>query len=92
MSLRDHVARSMRPREADATAVDLLLAMLTLDPGQRPSAEECLNHPYFSSGVPTMTAQEFRELTRDMPKSHEFAVKLDRSRSRAGRAGGAGVA
>lgn len=87
--MRDHIARSMRPREADPAAVDLLLAMLTLDPGQRPSAEECLNHPYFSSGVEPMTAQEFRELTRDMPKSHEFAVKLDRSRSRAGRAGAA---
>lgn len=91
MSLRDHVLRSMRPREPDPASLDLLLCMLSLDPGLRPSAQECLSHPYFVSGVPEMTASEFRELTQDMPMSHEYAVKQDRSRSRAGR-GGAGAA
>lgn len=90
MSLRDHVLRSMRPREVDPVALDLLLRMLSLDPGQRPSARACLEHSYFSSGVSLMTAPEFRELTHGMPMSHEYAVKQDRSRSRAGR-GAAGA-
>lgn len=88
MSLRDHVLRSMRPREPEPASLELLLCMLSLDPGQRPSAQECINHPYFASGVPEMTPPEFLELTRDMPMSHEYAVKQDRSRSRAGRGGG----
>lgn len=40
--------RELTPLSA-ASAVDLLKRMFVFDPAKRPSAEECLRHPYFAS-------------------------------------------
>ncbi|KAG1657422.1 hypothetical protein FOA52_011792 [Chlamydomonas sp. UWO 241] len=41
--------------EASAEALDLLQSMLSWDPNKRPTAVQCLQHPYFTIGVrPTM--------------------------------------
>lgn len=39
------------PPHVPAQVIDLLSQMLTYDPKGRPTAEQCLQHPYFSVGV-----------------------------------------
>jgi cyclin-dependent kinase 7 len=43
---------------APADALDLLGRMLALDPARRPSAQQCLEHPYFASNAPPPTPPE----------------------------------
>ena len=78
----DHVQRCTGEFPVEGPALELLCSMLSLDPAQRPSAAECLKHPYFSSDPPQMTSNDFRELTRDLPQSHDYTVKKDRKRGR----------
>lgn len=56
--------------------------MLSLNPAKRPSAAECLKHPYFASDPPQMSADAFRDLTRGLPQSHDYTVKKDRKRAK----------
>lgn len=35
-------------RKLPSSALELAMQLLQYDPERRPSAEECLNHPYFS--------------------------------------------
>jgi len=46
------------PVEITAACFDLLTKMLALDPANRPSATECLNHPYFTSEYPPLLTDE----------------------------------
>lgn len=39
------------PSHTPAAAMDLLSQMLTYDPKQRPTAEQCLQHPFFTTGA-----------------------------------------
>lgn len=39
------------PSHTPALALDLLAQMLTYDPKARPTAEQCLQHPFFSVGI-----------------------------------------
>lgn len=39
------------PSHVPSVAVDLMQQMLKYDPKQRPTAEQCLSHPYFNVGI-----------------------------------------
>lgn len=39
------------PKHVPAAAIDLMNQMMTYDPKQRPTAEQCLQHPFFSVGI-----------------------------------------
>eukprot|EP00892_Ulva_mutabilis_P003877 jgi/Ulvmu1/1861/UM012_0017.1 len=82
VDFEEHFRQCCGERPVDVAALELLSSMLSLDPSKRPSATECLRHPYFSSGPPPIGAEEFRELTRDLPQSHDYNVKKDRKRLR----------
>lgn len=41
--------------QASSDAIDLLKRMMKLDPGQRPTAAEALEHPYFTKNLPVPT-------------------------------------
>jgi len=42
----------------DDTTLELICMMLTMDPAQRPSAEECLAHRFFSQSPSVATNSE----------------------------------
>jgi len=56
--------------------VDLLKQLLTYDPAKRMSAEQALNHAFFSSELPPMTSKE------DMPRFEEHHVRHTRKEQR----------
>lgn len=56
-------------------AIDLLATMLSLDPSRRPSAGECLRHPFFAHPPAAMSREDFLAATRNFTGSHEFVVK-----------------
>jgi serine/threonine protein kinase len=70
-TFRKHCQTQKIPEDA----IDLLAHMLSLDPSKRPSAEECLQHPYFQHDPPPMTRREFLDATQHFASSHEFVVK-----------------
>lgn len=49
--------------------------MLQLDPAERPSASECLEHAYFRMPPAPMAAPEFAQVTAGIYSSHEHTVK-----------------
>eukprot|EP00877_Chromochloris_zofingiensis_P015175 jgi/Chrzof1/9911/Cz04g20160.t1 len=69
--------------QASEDALDLLSKMVSLDPRKRPSAEEALNHPYFTNApAPTPPSQlpkpPLREDNPLMPAAPKPAVNLAR--------------
>lgn len=42
---------SVMPKQLPAQALDLIAQMLAYDPARRPTAQQCLQHPFFSVGI-----------------------------------------
>ncbi|GAX76513.1 hypothetical protein CEUSTIGMA_g3959.t1 [Chlamydomonas eustigma] len=55
-------------------AVDLMTAMCHWDPNKRPTAVQCLQHPYFSIGVRPSIPVATSPATGDRPSSHSFMI------------------
>lgn len=86
VSLEEHFRRSCPTnKEIDHQALDLLSLMLSPNPAKRPSATECLQHPYFTDpqAEQQMAEEEFLRLTDGLQSCHEFNIKQrERKRGR----------
>lgn len=61
-----------QPKSCSENCKDLLKKMLTVDPAMRPSAVDCLNHPWFEE----MQAKDPAELNQDPQLQERIIANL----------------